>query len=258
MAAAQIRIDQAGNSAPTGVPGVARDDITRGAPVTLRNADNTGVKTWAWRLISRPYGSAATISGPTSAVCNFTPDVFGSYLFELRVNNGLAGELVQLGVIVRDPAGLALPAPHGRANSANYLISPGVYNVDGWAREMNERQLRASDQRSGVLTLTVATETTEILAIEWGLPMGIVQCLEVVGDTSTDSAIGLAANAAGTAFRALWPSEDVTGDGFATWTPVTMTGAKGTALEGNKVYLVIRNNDVATCVYTIYIRIKAP
>lgn len=47
--------------------------------------------TYAWTLVDKPEGSALTsVSGSTSATASLTPDVKGSYIVALVVNNGLA------------------------------------------------------------------------------------------------------------------------------------------------------------------------
>jgi hypothetical protein len=45
--------------------------------------------TFAWSVVSRPAGSAASINFPTSVSPTFVPDVAGSYLIQLIVNDGL-------------------------------------------------------------------------------------------------------------------------------------------------------------------------
>ncbi len=42
---------------------------------------------FAWTLLSAPQSSTAMISGPTAAMANFTPDVEGTYQFELVVTD---------------------------------------------------------------------------------------------------------------------------------------------------------------------------
>jgi hypothetical protein len=63
-----------------------------GAPVTLNgtgsydpNGDSIG---YLWVMTSRPFGSAATLSGALTATPTFTPDVAGSYVFSLIVGDG--------------------------------------------------------------------------------------------------------------------------------------------------------------------------
>lgn len=256
MAAAQIRIDQASNPSPIGVTGHARDDIEKGSAVTLRNGDPAGVKSSRWSLLSRPYGSMAAITNPTSAVATLVPDVHGPYRIRLEINAGGPGEYDIRTVHVRDAAGMCLPAPSERAPEDNYRISPGVYNLDGHARELNERQLRSLDNRDDPLvTAEVLNGNSLIVAINWGLPMAILESLEIVSD-STDSDITICADAAATISLHSWTGIDTT-TGWHMFQPRTLAGLLGVPLEDNKIYLYLFNNDVDTQ-YTVYYRIKAP
>lgn len=138
MATAQIRIDQAANPAPTGVAGRSRDDIVTGSAVVLVNTDNTGVTSWRWRIVARPPGSAAALSNPTAAAPSFTPDVEGTYLIELIVNEGrtAAERQRRIAAIRQDINGemCRIPAA-GETTEANWLIG-GVENPDGWQPDM--------------------------------------------------------------------------------------------------------------------------
>lgn len=46
--------------------------------------------TYAWTVLTAPVGSTATITSPTSVNPSFTPDVIGSYVIQLIVNDGKA------------------------------------------------------------------------------------------------------------------------------------------------------------------------
>jgi hypothetical protein len=256
VAAAQIRIDQASNPSPLGVAGYARDDIEKGAAVTLRNGDPAGVKSSRWSLLSRPYGSSASITNPTSAVATIVPDVPGSYRIRLEINQGGPGEYDIRTLHVRDAAGMCLPAVSERAPEDNYRISPGVYNQDGHARELNERQLRALDNRDDPLVVNVAGGSSTIVAIDWGLPMAILESLEIVTDISILSEFAACADAAGSIVLHSWTAIDAT-TGWHMFETKTLAGLLGVPLEDNKVYLYIRNND-ANSDYSVYYRIKAP
>lgn len=140
MATAQIRIDQAANPVPTGVAGRSRDDIVLSSAVVLQNTDNTGVTQWRWRLVSRPRSSTATLSNPNAAAPSFTPDVEGTYLVELLINEGrTAGERHRLIAAIRqDINGVMCRIPSAReTNEANWLVG-GVPNEDGWAPDMDQ------------------------------------------------------------------------------------------------------------------------
>lgn len=260
MASALIRIDQAANSSPIGMAGKARDDILVGAAVTLRNADDAGVKQRLWTLVSRPYGSSASITNPKSAVATLVPDVYGSYLVKLEVNENTAGQVDLREVIVRDPAGLALPSPlstGGKNGSANYAVSPGVYNEHGWAREMNQRQLRCLDTRAEPLQVKVGAGAFEVVIIDWGLPMAIMESLEITTTASTDTDVAVCVDLAGSLNRLQWNTANLTGAGRDNWIPLTLAGPLGAPLEFNGIYIYLFNNDVDST-YSIYTRIKAP
>ena len=143
MATASIRINQATNSSPTGVAGRSRDDIDAGDVVQLRNADDTGVRSWRWRIVDRPEVSTANLSNPVSAAPTFTPDAFGSYLIELVVNKGRTGEVDRRVVAVRDTLGLRVPAA-GEAAEANWLIG-GEPNDRGYQPEFERMRLLFND-----------------------------------------------------------------------------------------------------------------
>jgi hypothetical protein len=44
--------------------------------------------TYSWQFVSRPEGSSATLSSPTSSATSFTPDVGGEYTVRLTVSDG--------------------------------------------------------------------------------------------------------------------------------------------------------------------------
>ncbi len=257
VAAAQIRIDQASNAVPFGTAGIARDDIYRAVAVVLRNGDPVGVKSSRWTLLSKPYGSSATITNPTSAVASIVPDTYGTYRIRLEINAGGVGEYDIRTFKVRDPAGMALPAGSERADEDNYAISPGVYNADGWTREMNERQLRSLDTRGTPISQFVLGGDEATVAVTWGLPMGILQSLEVRSDASTDSSISIYADAALTKLLHSWSHLDTTGAGWRMFEPKTLSGLLGVGLQDGKFYVRIINDD-ADATYLLYLRVKAP
>jgi hypothetical protein len=146
MATATIRIDQATHTTqPAGVAGRARDDIELGEVVTLRSTTNSGVTSWRWTLRAKPTASAAVISNPVVSVCTFTPDVEGTYLVRLEVNDGLAGEKAEIVIVVRDADGLRIPAA-GEDIQANWLID-GVPNARGWHPDLEAWLLAMRDGR---------------------------------------------------------------------------------------------------------------
>lgn len=100
-----------GNSAPSADAG--RDQSVRaGDAVTLdgtasRDADND-VLDYAWRIVSRPRGSAAALADPNRVLPSLTTDLAGDYVIELEVSDGQARDTDR--VVVTAGAELTLQA----------------------------------------------------------------------------------------------------------------------------------------------------
>lgn len=162
MATAAIRIDQPGH--PTQVVGRddrSRDDLQLGI-VRLRNADDTGVRSWRWSLLDRPEGSAAFLSNPVSAAPEFTADLPGTYFVQLIINEGLAGQVSKRCAIVRDSEGLRIPAS-GEQDEANYDVD-GEPNAKGWHPDLSRfleaiRATRFLDWKESVRAATTGPGT---------------------------------------------------------------------------------------------------
>jgi hypothetical protein len=151
MATANIRIDQPTNDPQIGVIGRSRDDIIGGITVNLRNADDTGVRSWRWTMVDRPGGSSAGLSDPTNAAPSFIPDEFGTYLIQLIVNEGRTGEVDRIVVAVRDELGLRVPAA-GEINEANWLID-GSPNHRGYQPEFERFRAALNNLSTSVESL---------------------------------------------------------------------------------------------------------
>lgn len=148
LGAAQIVISQATLS--PGVAGVPRDDGVTGQVVTLRNADNTNITVnkggWRWRLYA-PRSSTATLSSPTSPSCTFTPDVDGTYLVTLEVNEGLkASQKARSAIAVRSGAGFRYPAQGESLENTWTSFYTGNPNETGWWEDLDRilRSVQAS------------------------------------------------------------------------------------------------------------------
>lgn len=155
---ASIVIDQA--TLPPGVAGRSRTDGVVGQVVTLRNADNTNVVVGGHRWVLRtPRASAATLSSPTSPTCTFTPDVDGTYLVELYVNEGQKPNQKARALLgVPSVGGFRYPA-QGEAAEANWTSAyTGNPNETGWWESMDEilRSGQASIDGSHVTVIAEA------------------------------------------------------------------------------------------------------
>lgn len=152
---ASIIIDQATLS--PGIAGRARNDGVLAQVVTLRNADNTNIKRWEWTLL-RPRGSASELSSLTAASVQFTPDVDGTYLVMLLVNEGKASIQKSRSLFaVKSSGGYRFPA-QGESNEANWTsIFTNMANETGWWEDITEI-LRANEAVFTGSILTVETE----------------------------------------------------------------------------------------------------
>ncbi len=139
MASANIVITQ---NSISGLPGKSRDDIVLGSQIRFSNANDNGVRSWRWVLISKPRFSSATLSNVVAAQPTLLPDVPGTYLVQLTVNEGLQGEVDRVEAVVRN-----VPVTVGaetfitryiaaaEATEANFTVNFGagpVPNTTGW------------------------------------------------------------------------------------------------------------------------------
>ena len=85
--------------------------------------------TYSWTLTTRPAGSAATLSSLTSGRPTFTPDIAGTYVATLIVNDGVANS---------NPASVSITAvanaaPVANAGVARNVVLSSVVTLDGSA-----------------------------------------------------------------------------------------------------------------------------
>jgi hypothetical protein len=197
MATAQIRIDQAGHSTQViGVAGRSRDNLETGKVVTLRNVDDSGVRSHRWRIIDQPnLASPVGLSNPNAATPTFTPVDEGTYLIELIVNEGRRGEVQRRLGAIRSADGTRVPAA-GEQNEANWLDVTAVENPRGWqpdARLAQETALAGAsfNDDSGQVTTTLAAISNQSIAEPlglWNLDGDLVD--EVTGGAGNDFVAG--------------------------------------------------------------------
>jgi hypothetical protein len=83
-----------------------------------------------WRMISRPTGSTAALSGETTARPGFTPDVVGLYAVSLVVSDGSNDSDV---AVVTITVGAANVAPVAQAGLAQGVVAGSRVTLDGSA-----------------------------------------------------------------------------------------------------------------------------
>jgi len=119
----------------------SRDDLAIGDVVTLSSID--AATTYAWTIVFKPEGSAATFTGSASDASpgSFTVDLVGPYLIRLVVDAGTATESSQYVRLraLTSVLGLTLVAAGERRDESGVI--PVDVDVEGWANEQNNNLL---------------------------------------------------------------------------------------------------------------------
>ena len=108
-------------------------NVTVGSTVTLDGTNSSDANrdqlTYRWVVMSKPTGSTATLTNPTSAKPTFTADVLGSYVFSLIVNDGRIDSTT---VATTVTASVANAAPVANAGT-NQSVVLGTVTLDASA-----------------------------------------------------------------------------------------------------------------------------
>jgi hypothetical protein len=100
---------------PVAIASASAESVDIGTAVTLDGSASTtpndGPITYQWSFSSRPEGSTAVLSSTTDASPGFTPDLPGSYVIDLAVNDGTASASARVTVAVLNPDPVALIIP---------------------------------------------------------------------------------------------------------------------------------------------------
>ncbi|HRD97351.1 MAG TPA: PKD domain-containing protein [Rubrivivax sp.] len=119
------------NAAPVASAGVNQSVIV-GNRVMLSGAASSDANgdslSYAWTLVTRPAGSSASLSDAATVGANFTPDVAGTYVAALVVNDGKINSSESRTTIT---AALANVAPVASAGSAQNAVIGGAVVLDG-------------------------------------------------------------------------------------------------------------------------------
>lgn len=106
-------IIEAGNYAPVAVLDKNRVSMLSGASVTASAAlsfDEDGdALTYLWSIDARPVGSTATIAAPTTSTLSFTPDLAGTYVAAVTVNDGKSSSVAYVTIKVLSSVATNVP-----------------------------------------------------------------------------------------------------------------------------------------------------
>ena len=172
----------AANQPPIANPGAAQS-VTVGSTVTLNGASSSDPEndplTYSWTFVSKPTGSSATFTNPTSVVSTFVADVAGSYVVGLTVNDGKVNGLLATTTITSSPANAPTPTADGSASSPfieSTLVAAGNLNPNGFVKstasgkvfDLRWGKLDAPTSLSNAdnVTLTVQSQSNAVLQFQ--------------------------------------------------------------------------------------------
>ena len=143
-----------GNAAPVANAGAAQSVAAKALVTldgTISSDANSDPLTYTWTLTSKPVGSAAVLSQPTSVKPTFTADVAGTYVATLLVNDGKLDSA---------PSTTSIAAIAGKYLGISYLARNNLSVV------LNS--ITTNDQGNGYNTYTISyTQTNKTpLAID--------------------------------------------------------------------------------------------
>ena len=170
----------------------AGDDTTGfvGDTITLDGTDSTDVDgdplTFLWSLSSRPEGSTAALSDPTSVTPTFTVDVFGTYVAQLVVHDGTvtsAPASVVVTTINSRPVANAGPDREATTGDTVTLDASASTDIDGNPLTYSWALIGVPDGSSALLSDASAVQPT----FTADLP-GLYVAQLVVRDGALDSA----------------------------------------------------------------------
>jgi len=117
----------AGSSGPVIANAGADRDVLRNAVVTLDGTGSAGVQSSKWAFLSKPPGSAATLSGTTTLTPSFIPDVGGDYVIQLSVNGDAEKDSV---TVTTKSTSVSIIVPPGSAITTRERFGETEYVVD--------------------------------------------------------------------------------------------------------------------------------
>jgi hypothetical protein len=158
----------ASNAAPVARAGSAQSVVV-GTVVTLDGSNssdaNGDLLTYNWTVTSKPNGSAAELSSAADPKPTFIPDIAGTYVFILVVNDGKVNSAAAT-VAVTATTTAANAAPVAKAGMDQSAVVGNVVTLDGSASsdadgdQLTYRWTAAANPGNAILSSTVAVKPT--------------------------------------------------------------------------------------------------
>jgi hypothetical protein len=240
MPGAIIAFNQVQASTPTfGSPGVARNDLwLEGGTTSVITAfcTTSGNISFAWQLLDKPPGSAASLTTPDAISTTWSPDLPGSYRLQLITNGGGPGNIQVLVAAVRFTDVGALVNRGWRLPALGEIL--GEQNFSGQTRGWDEAWETIFYDILSVLggsPLTVTNSTPGTLSIASGKLVAL--CDSTTGTTIVDmpnpSRPGLVATVTDDGELSATNNITVNGNGKNIQDPTTLTYGASATIANN-------------------------
>lgn len=231
----------AANSAPVSNAG-ANQNVTVGVLATLDGTGSTDADrdllTYSWTLISKPSGSSATLSSATSPKPTITPDVAGTYVASLVVNDGKVSSTA-VGTTLTAAVANSAPVANAGVNqnvttgSTVTLVSSGSTDANG--DTLTYRWSMASVPSTSSAALSSSTDASPTFTADVS---GTYVVNLIVNDGKVDSsnvgAVTITASAANSApVASAGANQTVTRTGSPAVVTVTLDGTGSTDANGD-------------------------
>ncbi|MGY4829032.1 PKD domain-containing protein [Sphaerotilaceae bacterium SBD11-9] len=149
------------NRAPTAAASATPSTVNVGSSVSLSGVGSSDPDgnpiTYAWSVALRPSGSAAAISGASSANASFVPDVAGNYTLQLTVSDGSLSASATASVTANAVVTNRPPVIVTSAGTAATVSAAYAYDVDATDPDAGDTLVYSLTAAPAGMTINPAT-----------------------------------------------------------------------------------------------------
>ncbi len=179
----------AAGSLPLANAGTDQSGVALGVPVLLDGNDSSPGVTYSWSFVLKPGGSGAILTGPTTVSPTFTPDVAGTYVVQLLVNDGVSNSAPDSVVISTNSVPIADAGPNQAVTVNDLVVLDGSASSDG---ELEPLSYAWTLSQRPVGSLAVLSSLTAVAPTFTADVEGIYEATLIVNDGNQDSVPDLA------------------------------------------------------------------
>jgi FtsP/CotA-like multicopper oxidase with cupredoxin domain len=238
-------------SLPLADAGPDQSGVQLGIAVSLDGNLSTGGVTYNWSFTLKPGGSVASLTGPTTVNPTFIPDVAGTYVVQLVVNDGVSNSTPDTVVISTNSVPIADAGPDQAVTVGDGVVLDGSASSDADLDPLTYSWVLSQKPAGSVAVLSGATTvgptfTADLagsyevqLTVNDGFQDSVTDMVIVVASppsitppTAVDDFASLQMNSLATFIDVL--ANDIDGDGVIDPASIVITSGS-TTVEGGRV-----------------------